>query len=53
MKTLIDVNLSTWGEVKKYATIQKLSLNSAVDCLLTTALDILGFISRDKGVNSS
>lgn len=48
MKTLIDVNLSTWGEVKKYATIQKLSLNSAVDGLLTTALDIIGSTSRNK-----
>ncbi|MGN6633309.1 MAG: hypothetical protein ACTHKP_13905 [Nitrososphaeraceae archaeon] len=41
MKTLIDVDLSTWGEVKKYATIQKLSLNSAVNGLLATALDII------------
>ena len=44
----------TWGDVKKYATIQELSLNSAVEHLLTIALDRLGntLLEIKEGNNS-
>jgi hypothetical protein len=53
MKTLIDIDRLTWADVKKFATIQELSLNSAVEHLLTIALDRLGYIAGNKGGNNS
>ena len=53
MKTLISINRVTWGDVKKYATVKGLSLNSAVEHLLTVALGSLGNTSTDKGGISS
>jgi hypothetical protein len=38
MKTLINVDNRIWGKVKDYATVQKLSLSSAVESLLKNAL---------------
>lgn len=38
MKTLIEINNETWGQVKYYATIKELSINNAVKLLLETAL---------------
>jgi hypothetical protein len=52
-KTLISVNDLTWGEVKKYATVQDLSLNSAVDHLLTMALHRAEYVSKDMEGNDS
>jgi hypothetical protein len=43
MKTLIEVDRAIWGKVKDFATIKKLSLNSALDYLLTTALNGIGY----------
>jgi hypothetical protein len=49
VKTLINIDRLTWADVKKFATIQDLSLNSAVEHLLTIALDCLGYISKEGG----
>lgn len=38
MKTLISIDNRIWGKVKDYATVKELSLNSAVQQLLETAL---------------
>jgi hypothetical protein len=43
MKTLINIDNNVWGKVKDYATVKKLSLNSAVECLLRNALSELGY----------
>ncbi len=49
MKTLIDVPDRVWGKVKYYATVEKLSLNSAVESLLNTALSKLGYNTNIQG----
>ncbi|HEY7570726.1 MAG TPA: hypothetical protein VH796_05090 [Nitrososphaeraceae archaeon] len=51
MKTLISINRTTWGDVKRYATVQDLTLNSAIEFLLRTALDRLGLSSREGGID--
>jgi len=51
MKTLISIDRLTWADVKKFATVKELSLNSAVEHLLTIALDLLGYASRNKEEN--
>jgi hypothetical protein len=38
MKTLINVDDRIWGKVKDYATVERLSLSSAVENLLKDAL---------------
>jgi len=38
MKTLIEVERSTWGKVKEYATIRGISLSLAVHQLLIRGL---------------
>jgi hypothetical protein len=43
LKTLIDVPNRTWGKVKNFATVNNLSLNTAVDILLVQALADHGF----------
>ena len=43
MKTLIDINKSVWGEVKHFATINDFCVSTAVEFLLSTALDKFGF----------
>lgn len=43
MKTLINVHDRIWAEVKYYATVQRLSLNSAVESLLKKALSKLEY----------
>ena len=52
MKTLISINRLTWGDVKKFATSQELSLNSAVERLLTMALDRIDTSRNKGGINS-
>ena len=47
MKTLIQINRATWGQVKNFATIKDLSLNSAVELLLASALNRLGYFERN------
>jgi hypothetical protein len=51
VKTLISINRTTWGDVKRYATVQDLTLNSAIEFLLRTALDRLGLSSREGGID--
>jgi hypothetical protein len=48
MKTLIDVNRYLWGKVKNYATVKSISLNSAVEDLLTEGLRNRGYIGSQK-----
>ena len=48
MKTLIDVNRWLWGKVKDYATVHSLSLNSAVQDLLTEGLSHTGYFVSEK-----
>jgi hypothetical protein len=47
MKTLIEVSNRTWGKVKNFATVNNLSLNTAVDVLLVQALAAHGFPNMD------
>jgi hypothetical protein len=48
MKTLINVDNRIWGKVKDYATVEKLSVNSAVECLLKNALRKLGYDTSNQ-----
>jgi hypothetical protein len=43
MKTLINVPDRVWGKMRDYATVERLSLNSAVESLLRNALSELGY----------
>lgn len=43
MRTLIDVRRYVWGKVKDFATVRKLTINSAVEHLLTQALNSQGY----------
>jgi hypothetical protein len=46
MKTLIQVNRPTWGLVKNFATVKDLTINSAVELLLASALRQFGYSER-------
>jgi len=48
MKTLIDINRYIWGKVKDFATVRNLSLNTAVESLLTQALDEFGYSTKKQ-----
>ena len=39
MKTLIIIDNRIWGKVKDYATVEEISLSSAVEVLLKKALN--------------
>jgi hypothetical protein len=41
-KTLIDIDLTTWAKVRYFATIKELSINEAVEILLTKGLSTYG-----------
>jgi hypothetical protein len=43
MKTLIDVSRYVWGKVRDFATVRDLSVSSAVEHLLTEALNSQGY----------
>ena len=45
-KTLVDIDLSIWAKVRHFATMQKLSVNSAVERLLDRALASSGYIAE-------
>ena len=49
MRTIIDVPRNTWANVKHFATVQKFSLNRAVQTLLEKALQQLGYNMEGKG----
>jgi hypothetical protein len=42
-KTLVDVNLSIWAGVKYFATIEKISVNDAVELLLKKGMSKCGY----------
>ena len=44
METIIDVPDRVWGKVKDYATVERLSLSSAVEFLLKIALSKLDMV---------
>ena len=48
MKTLIEVSRGLWGEVKYYATVQNLTLYSAVERLLQQALIANGYPAKTE-----
>ena len=45
-RTLIDVDLSIWARVKHFATIEKTSVNDAVELLLKKGLIKCGYTGR-------
>jgi len=50
-KTLVDIDLSIWAGVKHFATIEKISVNDAVELLLKQALSKCGYIEhQDKTI---
>ena len=51
MKTLIEVERTTWGKVKQFATVSKLSLSSAVDQLLQQSLADRGYCLKGDTEN--
>jgi hypothetical protein len=49
MKTVIDIDRNVWGKVKDFATVRVLSLNSAVELLIMSALNSNGYsIGKEK-----
>ncbi len=48
MKTIIDVHRNTWANVKHFATVEKFTLNAAVQTLLEEALSKLGYSLGEK-----
>jgi hypothetical protein len=50
MNTLIDVDRSTSGKVKQFATVRDVSLNKAVEFLLIHALSELGDWRKEDGI---
>jgi hypothetical protein len=48
-KTLVNVNLAVWARVRYFATIKKLSVNEALELLLTRALNKYGYRPQ-KGI---
>ena len=52
-KTLVDIDLSIWAQVKHFATIEKTSVNEAVKVLLKTGLRNCGYIGyQDKIIST-
>ena len=50
-KTLVDIDLSIWAGVKHFATIEKISVNDAVELLLKQALSKCGYTGHpDKTI---
>lgn len=43
MKTLIEIKRQVWGKVKDFATVKEISVNLAVEHLLTQALTESGY----------
>jgi len=43
MKTLIDIPRFVWGKVRDYATVEDLTVSSAVEHLLIQALNSHGY----------
>jgi len=52
MKRLIDINRWLWGKVKDLATVKDVSLNAAVESLLTEALRNHGYFHTNEEARS-
>jgi hypothetical protein len=42
-KTLVEVDLAIWAQLRHFATIHKLSVNETLELLLTKALNNCGY----------
>jgi hypothetical protein len=51
MRTVIDIERDIWANVKHFATVNKLSLNLAVEKLLQQALSNLGYRLEESDLN--
>jgi hypothetical protein len=51
MRTVIDIETYTWANVKHFATVNKLSLNLAVEKLLQQALSSRGYKLEGSRLN--
>ena len=49
MKTLIEIRREIWGKVKDLATVRNISVNLAVEQLLTKALVDSGYLLGGDG----
>jgi len=50
MKTIIDINRAIWGKVKYFATVRDVTLNCAVELLISSGLKDFGFsIQKNSG----
>ena len=49
MKTIIEVELKTWANVKHFATVENISLSKAVEKLLKNALCKFGYLVENNG----
>ena len=43
MKTVIEIDVGVWANVKHFATLKKITLNNAVEVLLKSALSKCGY----------
>jgi hypothetical protein len=54
LKTLIDIDKVVWGKVKDFATVKEVSLNLAVEDLLSCALTEFGYlVQKEETTNGS
>jgi len=49
MKTIIEVEVNTWANVRHFATVQNISLSKAVEKLLKNALCKCGYSVEKSG----
>jgi macrodomain Ter protein organizer (MatP/YcbG family) len=49
MKTIIDIEINTWANVKHFATVEKISLSKAVETLIKNALSKFGYTVENQG----
>ena len=51
MKTLIDIRRLVWGKVRDFASVKDLTVSSAVEHLLTEALNSHGYTFSGEPMN--
>jgi hypothetical protein len=52
IKTLVNVDVPIWANLKHFATIEQLSIDSALGLLLIKALNSYGYIMGETGTNT-
>lgn len=52
IKTLVNVDLPIWANLKHFATIEQLSIDSALGLLLIKALSNYGYSMKQTGTNA-